>query len=80
MKPRFLAASAAVALAAGLLGACSTPASGPPALHVLAGSELKDLEPLLPDLLQATGINLKFDYIGTLDGAQAISTGDANPE
>src|ERR1700694_2817972 len=79
MKPRFLAASAAVALAAGLLGACSTPASGPPALHVLAGSELKDLEPLLPDLLQATGINLKFDYIGTLDGAQAISTGDAHP-
>jgi Ca-activated chloride channel family protein len=63
----------------GWLAACSTPSSGPPALHVLAGSELKDLEPLLPDLQKATGINLKFDYIGTIDGAQAISTGDSHP-
>jgi Ca-activated chloride channel family protein len=72
---RALAAILAAALAAALLGACST-SSAPPALHVLAGSELKDLEPMLPDLLKATGINLAFDYTGTLDGAQAISTGD----
>ena len=70
----------AAVLGAGLLAACQSPggSSGPPELHVLAGSELKDLEPMLPDLLSATGINLKFDYIGTLDGAQAVSTGDTH--
>ena len=48
-------------------------------LHVLAGSELKDLEPLLPQLQGATGVNLKFDYVGTLDGAERIVTGDPAP-
>jgi Ca-activated chloride channel homolog len=71
-------------LAAVLLGACSltpTPAATEPAgtLHVLAGSELKDLEPMLPGLRDATGVNLKFDYIGTLDGAQQIVSGDSRP-
>jgi Ca-activated chloride channel family protein len=71
----------AVVLTAGWVAACAdgSTSNGPPALHVLAGSELKDLEPLLPDLKNATGINLAFDYIGTLDGAQAISTGDSHP-
>jgi Ca-activated chloride channel family protein len=76
-----VAALVAAALAAGFVGACQQPgggSSGPPELHVLAGSELKDLVPMLPDLLSATGINLKFDYVGTLDGAQAISTGDSH--
>jgi Ca-activated chloride channel family protein len=77
---RTLAGLLAVVLAAGWIGACLSQApSGPAQLHVLAGSELKDLEPMLPGLQQATGINLKFDYIGTLDGAQAISTGDNHP-
>jgi Ca-activated chloride channel family protein len=78
---RRLGAIATAAVAAGFFGACqqSTRPSGPPELHVLAGSELKDLVPMLPDLQSATGINLKFDYIGTLDGAQAISTGDTHP-
>ena len=71
-------------LAAVVLGACSltpTPAATEPAgtLHVLAGSELKDLEPMLPGLRDATGVNLKFDYIGTLDGAQQIVGGDTHP-
>jgi Ca-activated chloride channel homolog len=76
---RKVAALVGAVLSACLLAACNQPASGPPLLHVLAGSELKDLEPMLPDLAKATGINLKFDYIGTLDGAQAISTGDTHP-
>ena len=78
---RRLAALVSAAMAAGLVGACDLQggSTGTPQLHVLAGSELKDLEPMLPDLLSATGINLKFDYIGTLDGAQAISTGDSHP-
>ena len=75
---RRLAGLLAVAVAAGWLAACSQPASGPPALHVLAGSELKDLEPMLADLQKSTGINLAFDYVGTLDGAQAISSGDSH--
>jgi Ca-activated chloride channel family protein len=76
---RKLAGLLALALAVGWVAACTTSISvGTPALHVLAGSELKDLEPMLPDLQSATGINLKFDYIGTLDGAQAISSGDSH--
>ena len=73
---RTFASLVAAIMAGGWLAACSTPSPGPPELHVLAGSELKDLEPMLPDIQKATGLNLKFDYIGTLDGAAAISTGD----
>ena len=76
---RIVAWVAAAAIGAGVLAACAAGSTGPPALHVLAGSELKDLEPVLPDLEKATGIHLKFDYIGTLDGAQAIATGDSHP-
>jgi len=65
-------------LAAGLLGACQSSGSSTPELHILAGSELSDLTPLLPDLQKATGLNLKFDYIGTLDGAASISGGDSH--
>jgi Ca-activated chloride channel family protein len=75
---RALAAFLAGALAAAFLGACQSSGSSAPVLHILAGSELKDLEPLLPDLQKATGLSLKFDYIGTLDGAAAISTGDSH--
>ena len=45
-------------------------------LTVLAGSELKDLVPLLPDIKKNTGYDLKLNYIGSLDGAQAIVDGD----
>jgi Ca-activated chloride channel family protein len=75
---RALATLLAGLLAAGWLAACDTSGSAPPALHILAGSELKDLEPMLPDIQKATGLNLKFDYIGTLDGAAAIAGGDAH--
>lgn len=45
-------------------------------LTVLAGSELKDVEPLLPQLQQATGVRLKFEYSGTLDGVERIQAGE----
>lgn len=72
------------ALLAGLLVAlvgalaCTTGAPGPSAttLTVLAGSELKDLEPLLPDLEKATGYRLSMTYVGSLDGAERIVNGD----
>jgi Ca-activated chloride channel family protein len=44
-------------------------------LTVLAGSELKDLGPLLPDLQRSTGFQLSLKYTGSLDGAQSIADG-----
>jgi Ca-activated chloride channel family protein len=87
---RWSAALAVAAVLAGCTGggrpsAPGTPGSpgqqpsaggGPAAtLRVLAGSELKDVEPLLPEIRKATGVSLKLDYIGTLDGAERIAGG-----
>src|ERR1700736_320352 len=71
----------AAALAACDVGVGGSSTAPEPAgtLHVLAGSELKDLEPMLPALRSATGVNLKFDYVGTLDGAERIVGGDSTP-
>lgn len=44
-------------------------------LHVLAGSELKDIEPMLADIQANTGVRLQLDYTGTLDGVEALVTG-----
>ncbi|MCA9972092.1 MAG: VWA domain-containing protein [Anaerolineales bacterium] len=51
--------------------------NGRQTLTVLAGSELQDIEPLLADIERETGIRLSFEYIGTLDGAEAL-LGDAD--
>ncbi len=68
------------AVLACLVGAaCSTgvPTTAPSTtLSVLAGSELKDIEPLLPDLQKATGHRLQLSYVGSLDGAERIVNGD----
>ena len=45
-------------------------------LHILAGSELKDIVPLLSDFQKSSGYTVKFTYTGSLDGAQAIVSGD----
>lgn len=44
-------------------------------LTVLAGSELKDLEPFFDTIHKKTGIELKMEYIGTLDGAEKLAEG-----
>jgi Ca-activated chloride channel family protein len=44
-------------------------------MTVLAGSELKDVEPLLDDIERATGVRLELEYIGTLDGMDALLGG-----
>jgi Ca-activated chloride channel homolog len=44
-------------------------------LTVLAGSEVKDLEPLLGQIKKHTGIKLKLDYVGTIQGTQDIAAG-----
>ena len=73
------AATAIVALTA-ILSACTSDGTAPaePAntIHVLAGSELKDLSPLMPDIEKATGVHLAMSYVGTLDGAERIVSGD----
>jgi Ca-activated chloride channel family protein len=44
-------------------------------LTILAGSELRDLEPLFEDIRRETGIQLEMTYIGTLDGAEQLISG-----
>jgi Ca-activated chloride channel homolog len=47
---------------------------GPPTtLRVLAGSELADMQPILVEAAKATGVTVKMDFIGSLDGAQAVA-------
>lgn len=46
------------------------------ALTVMGGSELKDLEPILADVAQQTGVKLKIDYTGTLDGVSRLQAGE----
>jgi Ca-activated chloride channel family protein len=66
----------AFACSTGSPAAPGTPGGSGTTLTVLAGSELKDIEPLLPDLQRATGYRLQLSYVGSLDGAQRIVTGD----
>jgi Ca-activated chloride channel family protein len=72
-----LALGALLFLVPGLVAGCGI---GEPdeahTLNILAGSELKDLEPMLPDLQRATGVKLVPTYIGTLEGAERIVAGD----
>ncbi|MEV7771969.1 extracellular solute-binding protein [Kitasatospora sp. NPDC086791] len=84
----------AVALAAVLAAVTACTSSGdkpgprpsdPPAetarpgvLRILAGSELQDLAPVLEDARKATGVTVQFAWTGTLDGADAVSSGRAD--
>jgi Ca-activated chloride channel family protein len=45
------------------------------AFTILAGSELKDLEPFFPAIKQKTGISLQLKYSGTLDGIDMLAAG-----
>jgi len=57
-----------------LITACNQQSST--TLSVIAGSELRDLEPILPDLEKATGVKLAVTYSGTLEGAERIAGGE----
>ena len=75
MKPRLLGFALALFT---VLSACSSSQPSVDTSHtltVLAGSELKDLVPLLPDIQKTTGYQLSLKYTGSLDGAQAIADG-----
>ncbi|WP_280674363.1 substrate-binding domain-containing protein [Kitasatospora sp. MAA19] len=50
----------------------------PGVLRVLAGSELQDLAPILEEARKATGVTVQFSWTGSLDGADAVSSGRAD--
>jgi Ca-activated chloride channel family protein len=49
--------------------------SSPDTLTVLAGSELKDMQPILDAAKKATGVKVVFQYQGSLVGADQIAAG-----
>ncbi|AXQ29930.1 VWA domain-containing protein [Solimonas sp. K1W22B-7] len=55
----------------------SARADDPNALRILAGSELKDLEFLLPEMEKAAGAPIRFEYGGTLDAVDKLNAASA---
>ncbi len=51
--------------------------SDPQSLSLIAGSEIKDLEPIFADMQKDIGVELKITYSGTLDGVERIRSGEA---
>jgi Ca-activated chloride channel homolog len=47
-------------------------------LRVLAGSELADLEPILAEAADATGVTITFEFVGTLEGVEQVVTGNVD--
>ena len=54
----------------------AAPANDANTLSVLAGSELKDIEPLLPNVEKATGIHIVMRYAGTLEAVERLQSGE----
>jgi Ca-activated chloride channel family protein len=86
MRRRPLLLAAGLAAAAALLAGCvslggdgsGTPAPDPATtLHVLAGSEVKDMIPILDSAASAIGVHVVMDYAGTLAGTEEVASGDA---
>lgn len=48
---------------------------GPNTLRVLAGSEVKDMLPILQQAKEATGVQVELAYAGTLEGAEQVASG-----
>lgn len=81
-----LALCVLTAMALGLSGCSRDDAPAPAAstsaqtdasdFTILAGSELKDIEPLLPALEQATGLRVVFKYAGTLEAVERLQSGE----
>lgn len=67
-----------VSAACGGSGSPSEPVNGPDVLRVLAGSEIKDLEPLLERAQEAVGVRVALSYSGTVDGAEQVGSGGAD--
>lgn len=78
---RFRTPAIAIAAALPLLAGCGGGArSAPPqavTLAVLAGSELRDMEPILADAEKATGVRVVPSYVGTIAGIDRLGAGGA---
>jgi Ca-activated chloride channel family protein len=73
-----LAAASCHAPGGGVGGGGEPPVQhGSGTLRVLAGSSLVDLEPVLDEVRQATGVTVQLGYTGTLDGMKAVANGSA---
>ncbi|MFC0430315.1 VWA domain-containing protein [Kutzneria buriramensis] len=86
MRTRLTALAVAALLTVGLAG-CSGDQTDPKqplgqskagVLRVLAGSELSDMQPILDEAAKATGVQVKFTFSGTLEGAQTVVDGKAD--
>lgn len=76
---RIAAATAALVAAPLALTACSF-GSDADTLHIIAGSEVADMEPILNEMTAATGVKIEFEFMGTLDGTEALlASGDDRP-
>ncbi len=77
-KRRFIPVAFLAILFLGVQLACGLAPGGNKAsvLTVLAGSELKDLEPLFGDIRRNTGVELQMTYTGTLDGTERLIDGE----
>ncbi|WP_017572086.1 substrate-binding domain-containing protein [Nocardiopsis halotolerans] len=72
---------AAVLVVALVAAGCVVLRMGPDVtLRVLAGSEIADLEPLLEEVEERTGVAVELEYTGTLDGMARIASGDREGE
>jgi len=78
---RHLAFVLAVLAAAFGLAACgSSSTSAADTLNIIAGSELKDMLPVLQDAQHAVGVKVNLTYTGSLDGADAIASGSTKAD
>lgn len=62
----------------GAAGAADAARTDPDTLQILAGSEIQDMASVLEAATKETGVKVRFDYTGTLDGAQSVATGTAD--
>jgi Ca-activated chloride channel family protein len=70
-----LLAPAALALTFALAG-CGGAAQPKATLDVIAGSEVKDVEPILADAERATGVHVTMTYAGTIAGIDRLAGGE----
>jgi len=73
---RILGLAGAAALCLAAVG-CGTQTASTPAvtLDIIAGSELKDMEPILADAQRATGVATQLTYVGTIAGIDELAGG-----
>ncbi len=79
MRPARSITAVAVLVCALLVAGCGGSRGGDDddgALRVLAGSELKDVQPLLEQLEKDTGVKLELEFTGTLEGAERLAQGE----